>query len=129
MTAPEKTGDRTRSGMWFEQSDEQQMLREMVHDFVERECPKMVARDLEASEEFPYELAKAIANAGLNGIGIPEQYGGQGGDVVDQVIVCEELSRTLGGLAWLWGINVWSAATAILNHGNQAQKDEYLPAI
>ena len=119
----------TRTGMWFQESEEQQMLREMVHDFVERECPKLVARDLEANPEFPHQLAKAIAAAGLNGIGIPEEYGGQGGDVVDQTIVCEELSRTLGGLAWLWGINVWSAATAILHFGNQAQKDEYLPAI
>lgn len=129
MTALDAPPNGTRSGMWFELSEEQQMLRDMVHQFVEKECPKMVARDLEASPEFPYELANVIAAAGLNGIGIPERYGGQGGDIVDQTIVCEELSRSLGGLAWLWGINVWSAATAVLNFGSQAQKDQYLPAI
>jgi alkylation response protein AidB-like acyl-CoA dehydrogenase len=63
------------------------------------------------------------------GIGIPEEYGGQGGDLLDQTIVCEELSRTLGGLAWLWGITVWSGARAVLHHGNAAQKERYLPAV
>jgi len=38
--------------------------------------------------------ARGIAKAGLNGIGIPEEYGGQGGDLLDQTIVGEELSRT-----------------------------------
>jgi Acyl-CoA dehydrogenase, N-terminal domain len=60
---------------------------------------------------------------------VPEEYGGQGGDLLDQTIVCEELSRTMGGLAWLWGITVWSGARAILHHGNAAQKESYLPAV
>ncbi|MTD13440.1 acyl-CoA dehydrogenase [Nakamurella sp. YIM 132087] len=115
--------------MWFDPTPEQQMLRQMVRDFVDRECPKLKARDLEASEEFPADLAAAIAAAGLNGIGIPEEYGGQGGDIIDQVIVCEELSRSLAGLAWLWGINVWSAAHAVLAHGTPEQRAEYLPRI
>jgi alkylation response protein AidB-like acyl-CoA dehydrogenase len=81
------------------------------------------------SFDFTEELARRIAKAGLNGIGVPEEYGGQGGDLLDQTIVCEELSRTLGGLAWLWGITVWSGARAILHHGNAAQKESYLPAV
>src|SRR5258705_34270 len=52
-------------GLGFELTDEQGMLREMVHDFVERECPKLVARDLEASHEFPYDLMARLAAAGL----------------------------------------------------------------
>src|SRR4029079_8072921 len=73
--------------------------------------------------------AARIAEAGLNGIGVPEEYGGQGGDIIDQCIVCEELSRSLGGLAWLWGLTVWSGAKALLLHGSDAQREELLPKI
>jgi hypothetical protein len=117
------------TGLSFELTAEQEQLRQMVRDFADRECPKDVARRLEASKDFPEGLARRIAKAGLNGIGVPEEYGGQGGDLLDQTIVCEELSRTLGGLAWLWGITVWSGARAILHHGNAAQKESYLPAV
>ena len=117
------------SGVDFGFTDEQRMLREMVVDFVERECPKPVARELEASGEYPAQLAAAIARAGLNGIGVPEAFGGQGGDIIDQCIVCEELSRSLGGLAWLWGITVWSGAKALLLHGSPQQREALLPKI
>jgi acyl-CoA dehydrogenase len=90
------------TGLSFDLTDEQEQLRQAVRDFTERECPKDVARRLEASKGFPEDLARRIAKAGLNGIGVPEEYGGQGGDLLDQTIVCEELSRTLGGLPWLW---------------------------
>ncbi len=117
------------SGSAFALSAEQEMLRTVTHDFVERECPKPVARRLEAAEEFPFDLARRIADAGLNGIGIPEVYGGQGGDIVDQVIVCEELSRSLAGLAWMWGITVWSGAKAVISHGSEEQRQRWLPRI
>ena len=117
------------TGLSFELTAEQEQLRQMVRDFADREAPKDVARRIEASKDFPEELARRIAKAGLNGIGVPEEYGGQGGDLIDQTIVCEELSRTLGGLAWLWGITVWSGARAILHHGSAAQKESYLPAV
>jgi acyl-CoA dehydrogenase len=117
----------TQTGLNFSFTDEQQMLREMVHDFVEKECPKQVARDLEASEEYPRELADRIAEVGLHGVGIPEEYGGQGGDMIDQVIVCEELSRSLGGLSWMWGLTAFSGAKSLIAHGTQEQKDTLLP--
>jgi acyl-CoA dehydrogenase len=116
-------------GLSFDFTDEQEMLRAMVRDFVERECPKLVARDLEAAGEYPAELAAKIAAAGLCGIGVPEELGGQGGDIIDQAIVCEELSRSLAGLAWLWGITVWSGAKAILAHGTPAQREALLPRV
>jgi acyl-CoA dehydrogenase len=117
------------TGLCFDLTDEQQMLRDMVRDFVERECPKNTARDLEAGGEYPRALAERIAAVGLNGVGVPEEYGGQGGDIISQVIVCEELSRSLAGLAWIWGITVWSGAKAIVKHGNERQRAELLPAI
>jgi len=113
------------TGLSFDLTEEQEQLRQTVRDFAERECPKDVARRLEAAQEFPEDLARRIAKAGLNGIGIPEEYGGQGGDLLDQTIVCEELSRTLGGLAWLWGITVWSGARAVLHHAEEFDMQRY----
>lgn len=119
----------TEHSLCFDFSPEQEALRAMVHDFVEKQCPKSRAREIEASTDFPYELAEAIAAAGLNGIGIEECYGGQGGDVLDQVIVCEELARSLAGLTWMWGIPVFSAAKALKEFGTEQQRERYLPLI
>jgi acyl-CoA dehydrogenase len=116
-------------GLCFDFNREQKMLRKMVRDFVERECPKPVARELEGKEEFPAALARRIAEAGLNGIGIPEEHGGEGGDIIDQVIVMEELARSLAGLGWMWGINVWSGGKAIVRHGTPEQQAELLPKV
>jgi len=121
--------DAAEHGLSFEFTLEQRMLRDMVRTFVERECPKNVARDMEASEEFPRALVSKMAAAGLYGIGLTEDYGGQGGDVIDQVIVCEELSRSLAGLAVLWHLNAWSGVKAIATHGTDAQRAEYLPKL
>ena len=115
--------------MNFDATREQQRLRRMVRDFVERECPKAYARELEMSEDYPAELAKRIGRAGLNGIGIPEALGGEGGDIIDQVIVMEELARSLAGLGWLWGLNVWSGGKALVIHGSPEQQAEMLPRL
>ena len=65
------------TGLSFDLTEEQEQLRQAVRDFAERECPKDVARRLEAAQDFPEDLARRIAKAGLNGIGIPEEHGGQ----------------------------------------------------
>lgn len=117
------------SGLCFDFTLEQQMLRETIRGFVERECPKNTARDLEAADEFPWELVRKMAAAGLYGIGIDEQYGGQGGDILDQVIVCEELARSLAGLSVVWHVNAWSGAKALATHGTSQQRETYLPRI
>jgi acyl-CoA dehydrogenase len=116
-------------GLCFDFTPEQKMLRQMVRNFTEKECPKMVARDWESSHEFPWELVRKLADAGLYGIGVSEEYGGQGGDVMDQVIVCEELARTLAGLSVLWHLQAWSGIKAIATHGTAAQRADFLPRI
>jgi acyl-CoA dehydrogenase len=119
----------TAEGLGFDLTDEQKMLREMVHDFVEREFPKNVARDLEASHEFPWKLVKRMGETGLYGIGVPEEYGGQGGDVLDQTFVTEELARSLGGLSVAWHLNAWSGAKALKRWGTEEQRQDLLPRI
>lgn len=91
--------------MDFSLTDEQQLFQKTLHAWVEREAPKSLARQWEADElTYPEALWEKMSALGLHAIGIPEEFGGQGGDVITQVIVARELARSLGGLTWVWGI-------------------------
>src|SRR5581483_7163789 len=60
---------------------------------------------------------------------IPEEYGGQGGDVVVQMLLARELARSLGGLAWIWGITSFAGGKSIGTYGSEEQKRRFLPPI
>ena len=78
----------TAVGMNFDFTPEQRRLRKTVHDFVERKAPKAYARELEGTRGVSRaSWPKRSPRPGLNGIGIPEEFGGEGGDIIDQVIV------------------------------------------
>src|SRR5581483_6905280 len=73
----------------YEPTEEQELLRRTVRDFAEsRVAP--VAAELDREERFPYEL---VAELGLMGIPIPEEYGGAGADTISYAIAIEELTR------------------------------------
>lgn len=116
--------------MDFALSEEQQMFRDFVHKWVENEVPKSWARELEMDEHnYPFALWDKFSEAGFHGVGIDEEYGGQGGDVITQMILARELARSLGGLAWIWGITSFAGTKSIGVYGSEAQKAKYLPKI
>jgi acyl-CoA dehydrogenase len=115
-------------GVSFDLSDEQQLFRSTLHELVEKEFPKSYCREVEARDSFPWDLWKKFGEAGFTGIGIPEEYGGQGGGIIEQVILDEELSRTLAGLYWLLGITLFDGK-AIASVGTDEQKQRFLPEI
>jgi alkylation response protein AidB-like acyl-CoA dehydrogenase len=116
--------------MDFALTEEQQTFREMVRRWVDAEAPKDWARHLESREEnYPFELWDKLTEAGFHGIGIDEEYGGQGGDIMVQMLFARELSRTLGGLLWTWGLTSFAGAKSIGVYGNAAQKQRFLPQI
>ncbi|MGE5551332.1 MAG: acyl-CoA dehydrogenase [Bacteroidota bacterium] len=108
-------------------TEEQRMIKDLARRIAdERVAP--VAAELDEKEEFPWELMKVLAEADLCGVYIPEEYGGLGGGVFEQVLVVEELSRACSGVA------VSYAATGlgtfpILMFGTEEQKKRYLPDI
>jgi acyl-CoA dehydrogenase len=113
--------------MLLELSPERTAFRKALHDWVEAECPKNYALELEKREyQYPYELWDKINDYGLFGIGIEPEYGGSGGGCLDSAIVARELSRNLGGLAWLWSINAFAGARAIGTAGTADQRARYL---
>jgi acyl-CoA dehydrogenase len=118
------------STMDFRLSDEQEMFRKSVRDYVNRELPKSWARDLEKDEHaFPHELFGKLATAGFHAIGIPEEYGGQGGDIMTQMLLARELARSLAGLTWVWGITSFAGGKSVGIYGTPEQKQRHLPAI
>ncbi|TDV56233.1 acyl-CoA dehydrogenase family protein [Actinophytocola oryzae] len=116
--------------MDFELSQQQQLFGKTVRDWVEREAPKSWARELERDETaFPHALWRKISEAGFHGVGIAEEYGGQGGDVLDQVLLARGLARSLGGLTWVWGITSFAGSKSVGVYGTSEQKRQHLPAI
>ncbi|MBB3665546.1 MULTISPECIES: acyl-CoA dehydrogenase family protein [Prauserella salsuginis group] len=116
--------------MDFALTDEQEAFRKTVREWVEKECPKEAALELEKQEfEYPHELFARMAEVGFHGIGIDEAYGGSGGTELDQVILIRELARSLGGIAWIWGINAFAGAKSVGYYGTEEQKRRLLPQV
>jgi alkylation response protein AidB-like acyl-CoA dehydrogenase len=118
----------TSAGLSFAFTTEQELFRESLRELVERRFSKSYCREVEARESFPWDLWERLGEAGLTGVGIPEEYGGQGGGIIEQVILDEELSRTMAGLYWLLGITLFDAK-AIAAVGTDEQRRRFLPEI
>ena len=113
-----------------ELSEEDQLFRDMTRRWVDKEFPKDWCRDLERKEnEFPQEFWDKLVEYGAHGIGIAEEYGGQGGSIVTQTLFARELARPAAGLAWIWGVTSFSGSKAIEFCGSEEQKRLFLPKI
>lgn len=116
--------------MDFELPEEYRSFQDTVRRWVTKEAPKEWARTLEKDEHnYPFALWDKFTEAGFHGVGIAEEFDGQGGDVVMQMLLARELARSLGGLAWIWGITSFAGSKSIGLYGSPEQKAKYLPLI
>jgi len=115
--------------MDFAFTEEQEMLRDTVRRFAEQEIPPEKAREIDERDEFPHELLHKLCDLGFMGINVPEEYGGQGGNVIDEMIFCEELAKRLPVLVWAAGSIILYGNHIIGANGNEEQKREYLPKL
>jgi alkylation response protein AidB-like acyl-CoA dehydrogenase len=112
----------------FDLSDEHELIRQTVRDFaVDRVAP--VAEELDREHRFPYELVAGLAELGLMGIPVPEEYGGSGGDTVSYAIAIEELTRIDSSIAITVAAHTSLGTMPILLFGNEEQKREWLPEL
>jgi len=114
--------------MDFTLSTEQEILRESVRSFAENEI-KPVARELDEKEEFSYETMQKMAELGLFGIFVSEQYGGQGMDYVSYIIAVEEIARVDGSHAATVAAENSLGIGPLYYFGNEEQKKKYLPKL
>lgn len=115
--------------MDFEPSMEQKVIRQSLRDFLEKECPLEVVRELEDNARFPAELWSKLASLGVLGLPFPEEYGGTGGSVTDFAIVCEELAWAMISVAHMYTLSVLFGGEAVLMFGREEQKKSYLPRL
>jgi cyclohexanecarboxyl-CoA dehydrogenase len=110
----------------FSFSEEQNMLRSMVKDFGRKELAPGY-NDRVKARRIPPELIRKVADLGLMGLNIPEQYGGLPKDAVTVGVILEELARQADDGAWLVFNNF--ALGAIISLGTEEVKQEWLPAM
>jgi len=107
-------------------TEEQELVRATVREFA-RERVAPVAAELDRESRFPYELVAELAELGLMGMTIPEEYGGAGADTLSYAIAVEELTRVDSSLAITVAAHHSLGTLPIWYFGTEEQKREWLP--
>ena len=109
-------------------SEEHQMLREMIRDFVQ-EFVEPQAHEYDKKEQFNIELFRELGDLGLLGITVPEEYGGAGLDAVAATIAHEELSYSDVGFALAYLAHSMLFVNNLAYNGSEEQKTRILPKV
>lgn len=109
-------------------SEEETMLREMARDFARREIAPRV-REMDEKGALDKTLLKQLFEAGLMGLEIPEEFGGQGGGFFDSVLVIEEIAAVDPAVAVVVDVQNTLVNNAILRWGGNEQKRRFLPRL
>jgi alkylation response protein AidB-like acyl-CoA dehydrogenase len=110
----------------FDLTEEQQVWRDVVHDFVVKEV-KPKAREVDENAEFNWPAARKMGPVGLLGLSVPEAYGGAGVDAVSAAIAIEELGWGCGSTALAIAAHNGLGCAPIAIFGSDALKQQYLP--
>jgi len=114
--------------MDFDLSEEQVAIQKAAEEFARGEFDKETALECERGHLFPYEILKKACQLGFVGIHYPEEYGGQGYGVLENILVVEALCRQDSGLGIALSC-AGSSAEMILRYGTEEQKRTYLPRV
>ncbi len=111
--------------MNFALTEEQQLLQKMARDFANNEvAPKAAAIDRE--HRHPKELVAGMAELGLLGIAVPDEWGGAGMDTVGYVLAMEEISCACASTGVIMSVNNSLVCDPLSKFGTDEQKREYL---
>jgi len=116
--------------MNFELTAEQKMIVETAKE-IARDFGPEYWREKDKKHEFPEDFWKSLVEAGFTGIVIPEKYGGGGMGMFEMLLAMETLVSEGCGLAgeWFLCLSAIFGGLSIVKHGNEAQKEKYLPQI
>src|ERR1700675_4109945 len=114
--------------MNFDLDQEHELVRSTVREFAqERVAP--VAEELDRESRFPYDLVSELAELGLMGMTIPEEYGGGGADTVSYAIAVEEVTRVDSSAAITVAAHHSLGTLPIYYYGSEEQKQQWLPEL
>lgn len=112
----------------LELSGEQQAVRDLARDFVEREISPH-AVDWDRSESVDRSIVKKLGSVGFLGLTIDEEYGGSGGDHLAYCLVTEELGRGDSSVRGIVSVSLGLVAKTIAAWGGEEQKRRWLPRL
>ena len=127
MTATTQRHEVTYRGA-YGLTDEQELFKQTVHEFAEREIVP-VAHELDEREEFPRETLKKMGELGLLGLLVPEEFGGAGAGTLDYVLGMEEISWGDASHSVVMSVNNSLVCEPIVRFGSPEQKRDYLPSL
>src|SRR5437667_1510115 len=109
----------------FALTDEQRLIQDTVRAFVDdRVLPVAIENDI--NHKLDLELIEGMAELGILGIVIPEEYGGAGLDYVAEALACEEIERGEAAFRTLISVHVGLNSLSLLKYGSEEQKQRYL---
>ena len=109
-------------------SEDQQIMRDSIRDFVEREVlPHRMEWD--ESQEFPRHVFRAMGEMGLMGMLVPEAYGGAGLSYYEYKLAIEEVAKVCGSVGLSMAAHNSLCTGHILQFGNEEQKQRWLPKL
>jgi short/branched chain acyl-CoA dehydrogenase len=110
----------------FDLDQEHELVRSTVREFAQEQVAP-VAEELDRESRFPYDLVAGMAELGLMGMTIPEEYGGAGADTLAYAIAVEELTRVDSSVAITMAAHHSLGTLPIFYFGNEEQKQQWLP--
>ncbi|MED4534798.1 acyl-CoA dehydrogenase [Metabacillus fastidiosus] len=113
--------------MDFYFTEQQQIIRQMVRGFAEKEVAPFVERM--ENGEFPREIIKKMGSLGLMGIPISEKYGGAGLDFISYIIAIHEISKVSAALGVILSVHTSVGTNPIYNFGTEEQRQRYIPKL
>jgi short/branched chain acyl-CoA dehydrogenase len=112
----------------FDLTQEQQLVRDTVREFAESRIAP-IAAELDREHRFPYELIAELAELGLMGMTVPEEYGGAGADTLSYAVAVEELTRIDSSVAITVAAHHSLGTLPIFYFGSEELKREWLPQL
>jgi alkylation response protein AidB-like acyl-CoA dehydrogenase len=106
-------------------SEEQRLIRDAVHDFVQQRIVPFAA-DWDRDSHFPREQLGEMGELGLFGMYIPEEWGGAGADYLSFALALEEVAAGDGALSTILSVNNTVVCGLLLASGNDFQKQSFL---
>jgi len=112
----------------FRLTEDQQLIRDTARDFAQREIAPQ-AEEIDRTGEFPVDIFKQMADLGLMGLPIDEEYGGAGADYTSYCLALEEITRACASTGLGYEAHISLGCMPLDYFGTEEQKREYLPQL